>query len=257
MTKLLQIAVFISVVPVLAFGQRGGGGSRGGGGGGARSGGGGGMRSGGGTVSRGGSFGGGISRGGVSRGGTVSRGGGAVVRGGNFGRAGSINTFRGNTIVRGGNRFYGRSYYPSSYYYPGFYLGLGYGYGGYPYYDPFYNNSYYGAPYYSQPYYDPYYDAAPYDGTVGYAQPVQAPTVINQSIGTPAATGGSYYRAADYYLIAFNDHIIQAALSYRVEGDQIFYTTREHEEKSAPLASVDRMFSEQINRDRRVEFRLP
>jgi hypothetical protein len=251
MTKLLQIAVFISVVPIFAFGQRGGGGSRGGGGGGARSGGGGGVRSGGGgSVSRGGgSFGGGISRGG-----SVSRGGGAVVRGGNFGRVGSGNSFRGNTIVRGGTRFYG-GYYPYSYY-PGLYLGFGYGgYGGYPYSDPYYYNSYYGTPYYSQPYYDqPYYDQAPYDGTAGYAQP---PTVINQSIGVPAATGGSYYRAADYYLIAFNDHIIQAALSYRVEGDQIFYTTREHEEKSAPLASVDRMFSEQINRDRRVEFRLP
>ena len=181
------------------------------------------MRSGGGTVNRGGSFGGGVSRGGN-----------AVVRGGNIGRAGSINTFRGNTIVRGGTRFYGGGYYPYSYYYPGF--SLGFGYGGYP-----------------------YYDQAPYDGTVGHAQPAQPPTVINQSIGTqaPAPSSGAYYRAADYYLIAFNDHIIQAAVSYRVEGDQIIYTTREHEEKSAPLASVDRMFSEQINRDRRVEFRLP
>ena len=150
---------------------------------------------------------------------------------------------------------------PYSYYYPSFSFGFGYGgfgYGGYPYYDPYYYNSYYGAPYYSQPYYSqPYYDQAPYDGTAGYAQPAQPPTVINQSIGTQAPAAGSYYRAADYYLIAFNDHIIQAALSFRVEGDRIFYTTREHEEKSAPLASVDRMFSEQINRDRRVEFRLP
>ncbi|HSP67511.1 MAG TPA: hypothetical protein VLN48_07280 [Bryobacteraceae bacterium] len=246
MTKLLQIAVFISVVPVLAFGQRGG--SRGGGGGGVRSGGG--VRGGGGSVNRGGgSFGGG----------GISRGGGPVIRGGNFGggfgRVGSIGSFRGNTIVRGGTRFYGgRFYYPNSYYYPSFYLG--YGYGGYPYYDPYYYNSYYAAPYYSQPY---YYDPAPYDGTIGYVQPAQAPTVINQSIGTPApaTNSGSFYRAADYYLIAFNDHTIQAAISYRVEGDQIFYTTREHEERSAPLANVDRMFSEQINRDRRVEFRLP
>jgi hypothetical protein len=219
------------------------------------------MRSGGGTVNRGGSFGGG----GISRGGRVS-GEGAVVRGGSYGRVGSVNTYRGNTVVRGGTGYYGRGYYgrgyygrgyyyPYSYYYPSFYFGLGYG--GYPYYDPYYYGSYYAAPYY-QPYYSqPYYEQAPYDGTVGYAQPVQAPTVINQSIGTPASTGGAYYRAADYYLIAFNDHIIQAALSFRVEGDQIFYTTREHEEKSAPLASVDRMFSEQINRDRRVEFRLP
>src|SRR6476469_9603456 len=66
MTKLLHLAIFISVVPVLAFGQRGGGGSRGGGGGGIRSGGGGGVRSGGGM-----SGGGGMRSGG----GTVNRGG--------------------------------------------------------------------------------------------------------------------------------------------------------------------------------------
>ena len=87
--------------------------------------------------------------------------------------------------------------------------------------------------------------------------PPQRPTVINQTIGDNAAPSGSFYRAADYYLIAFNDHTIRAALSYTVDGDQIRYTTREHEEKTAPLSSVDVRFSEQINRDRRVEFRLP
>jgi hypothetical protein len=58
-------------------------------------------------------------------------------------------------------------------------------------------------------------------------------------------------------LIAFTDHTIRAAISYRVDGDTIRWTTREHEEMQAPLASVDRRFSEQINRDRRVDFRLP
>ncbi|MGH9593707.1 MAG: hypothetical protein ACRD5L_11485 [Bryobacteraceae bacterium] len=151
-------------------------------------------------------------------------------------------------------------------FYPGIYLGVGYGY-------PYYNDGYsYYDPYYYDPYYyDPNYYGASYYGSIGdapgiynaypssaypEAAPAQAPTVINQNIGSEASTG-SFYRPADYYLIAFNDHTIRAALSYRVEGDQILYTTREHEEKSAPLASVDRRFSEQINRDRRVEFRLP
>jgi hypothetical protein len=58
-------------------------------------------------------------------------------------------------------------------------------------------------------------------------------------------------------LIAFNDHGIQAALSYGVEGDSIHWVSREHEEKSAPLSRVDRGFSEQLNRERQVEFRLP
>jgi hypothetical protein len=179
--------------------------------------------------------------------------GGGGFSGGGIARGGS--NFRGNVIVRGGGtRFVnntrylgGRFYYPSSYYYPSFYLGLGYG--GYPYsygYDPYY--------------YEPYSYGDPYDsGYVGYAPPAppvppQPPAVINQNIGTPS---GSFYRAADFYLIAFTDHTIRAALSYTAEGDQIRYTTREHEERTAPLSDVDLRFSEQINRDRRVEFKLP
>jgi hypothetical protein len=244
MTKLLRTVILISVIPALAFARGGGGGGSRGGGGGARSGGG--ARMGGGSVSRGGgSFGGG-----------AFRGGGGAFRGGGGG-------FRGNNFVGGrfGNtRFFGGRYY-SNYY-------LGFGYGGYPYYpysyypysyDPYYYGSYYGSPYYDNAYYDNGY----YDNNVGYAPQAQQaqpapPTVINQNIGSPGAgTSGSYYRAADYYLIAFNDHTIRAALSYTVDGDQLHYTTREHEEKTAPLSSVDVRFSEQINRDRRVEFRLP
>ena len=174
-----------------------------------------------------------------------------------------VAAFRGNTIIRGGNRFGNTRFYGGRYY-SNFYLGFGYG--GYPYYpysyypysyDPYYYDSYYGAPYYDGGYYDNGY----YGNNVVYAPPAPPapPTVINQTIGAPSAgtAPGSFYRAADYYLIAFNDHTIRAALSYTVEGDQIRYTTREHEERTAPLSSVDVRFSEQINRDRRVEFRLP
>jgi hypothetical protein len=91
-------------------------------------------------------------------------------------------------------------------------------------------------------------------------QYAQQPVVVNQNV--PAARTAqpstpSYYQAPDFYLIAFDDHTIRAALTYRVQGTQILRTSRDHEEKSAPLASVDRRFSEQINRDGHVEFRLP
>jgi hypothetical protein len=199
--------------------------------------------------------GGGSAGGGFSRGGGVVRGGGSRIGGG----------FRGNTVIRGGrfaNRFYGGygGYYPA--YYGGF--GFGFGYAGYPYY-PYSYSPYSYDPYYYDPYAygAPYYDSGYYGGNIAYTpqappEPPRAPTVINQNIGgTTAGTSGSFYRAADYYRIAFNDHTIRAAVSYTVEGDQIRYTTREHEEKTAPLSSVDVVFSEQINRDRRVEFRLP
>jgi hypothetical protein len=88
--------------------------------------------------------------------------------------------------------------------------------------------------------------------------------VVNQSFGaTDAALGqpgqpvASFYRPTDYYLIAFNDHTIRAAVNYRVEADTIVWTTREGETMKAPLSSVDVRFSQQINRDRRVDFRLP
>lgn len=267
--KLLKIAILLSVIPVLAFSQRGGGGHGGGGsrggGGGARIGGGGGRigggggRVGGGSGLRGGSVGGGFSRGG----GSVRGGGGSRIGGGGF---------RGNTVIRGSrftNRFYGgyRGYYPG--YYSSFGFGFGYGYGAYPYYSyypysyyPYAYESYYDDGYYAAPYSNAvYYNNGSYGANVGYAPQGQPapPTVINQTIGTPssATSSDSFYRAADYYLIAFNDHTIRAALSYAVDGDQIRYTTREHEEKTAPLSTVDVRFSEQINRDRRVEFRLP
>jgi hypothetical protein len=230
------------------------------------------VRSGGGSFSGGGSrsggsfSGGGTVRSGGFSGGSMARGSNVITRGGGGVRVGGT-AFRGNTIIRGGNRF-GNRFYGGRDYYPSFYGGFGFGFGyGYPYYypyssyypysyDPYYYGSSYGAPYYDNGYYDNGYC----DGNAGYVQqaPPAAPSVINQNIGTPGGTSsGSFYRAADYYLIAFNDHTIRAAVSYTVEGDEIRYTTREHEEKTAPLASVDVRFSEQINRDRRVEFRLP
>jgi hypothetical protein len=81
---------------------------------------------------------------------------------------------------------------------------------------------------------------------VTYAAPT-APTVAT-----------SYYRDADFYLIVFTDHNIRAAQSFQVVGDQIEWTPKEGGAvQRAPLSSVDKRFSEQINRDRRVQFQLP
>jgi len=151
---------------------------------------------------------------------------------------------------------FGYPYYGFGFGWP--YWGLGYGgyYGGY--YDPSY---YYGDGYYPDTYYGDTGSYYPDQGNYGYGYGSQAPVVINQQYSpnppSPSSASDSYYRRPDYYLIAFNDHTIQAAISFSVDGDQIRWTTREHVEKSAPLSTVDRRFSEQINRDRRVDFRLP
>ncbi len=60
-----------------------------------------------------------------------------------------------------------------------------------------------------------------------------------------------------FYLIAFTDHTIQAATAYKVEGDQLYWQDRENKEHHAPLSRIDVPFSQQINRDRNVDFQIP
>jgi hypothetical protein len=224
-----KFALFVALLsPVLvspAFAQHGGGG-HGGGGGHA----GGGFRGGGGHV-------GGFSGGGSFRGGNG-------FRGGNF----------------GGGYFYGGRYYGG----PSFYLGLGgwgypyYGYYGYPYYygyDPYY----YGYDSYTYDTYPPYSTPPPPpQQNYGYPQPGQgqpaAPPPQPQT--QPQSSNGSD-QGQNFYLIAFNNHTIEAATAYKVEGDQIHWIARDGQEKQAPLLSVDIRYSQQLNSDRHVDFQIP
>ncbi|HEX4595334.1 MAG TPA: hypothetical protein VH157_13720 [Bryobacteraceae bacterium] len=59
------------------------------------------------------------------------------------------------------------------------------------------------------------------------------------------------------FLIAFKDGTIRAVLAYWVDGTNLHYVSMEHEQKQAPLSSVDRDLSERFNRERNVTFRLP
>jgi hypothetical protein len=59
------------------------------------------------------------------------------------------------------------------------------------------------------------------------------------------------------FLIAFKDGTIRAVLAYWVDGTTVHYVSMDHEQKQAPLASVDRDLSERLNRERNVTFRLP
>jgi hypothetical protein len=171
------------------------------------------------------------------------------------GHGGGGGGFRGGGggFSRGGGYYGG---YRGGYYggYRGFYggFGLGFGLGGYwPYYA-------YGYPYYGG-YYDPYYYAPAYTYPPAPVVPYQAPAAPAVTYQAPAApAAGSYYRAADFYLIAFADHSIRAASSYKVVGDQLEWTPREGGPvQRVPLTSIDKRFSEQVNRDRRVKFELP
>jgi len=209
-------------------------------------------------------------------------GGGGYRGGGGFRGGGGYRGGIGGGISSGIGGGYHSGFRPRSY--RGF-SAYGYGYGGYGgyglgYYGGFlggYLDSYLGSPYISiypsygyspEPYYQPgvYYPGSP------YSAPAAAPVIINQF------SPGWDYRAHEparlyeapssipearkpsgppIYLIARNDDSIVAALSYEVENNTLRYTTLKHESKRMPLSSVDRSLSEQLNSERRVEFKLP
>jgi len=59
------------------------------------------------------------------------------------------------------------------------------------------------------------------------------------------------------FLIAMKDHTIFPAIAYWVEGDTLNYITVQGAKNSVSLDLVDRDFSKQINKERKVEFGLP
>lgn len=59
------------------------------------------------------------------------------------------------------------------------------------------------------------------------------------------------------FLIAFKDHTILPALAYWVDGDTLNYVTKEGMPNRASMQFIDKEFSAQLNRERKVDFKLP
>ncbi len=75
----------------------------------------------------------------------------------------------------------------------------------------------------------------------------------NQGDAAATATGDQQV----VFLIAMKDHTIYPAVAYWVEGDTLNYITVQGAKNSVSLDLVDRDFSTQINKERKVEFGLP
>jgi len=60
-----------------------------------------------------------------------------------------------------------------------------------------------------------------------------------------------------FYLVAFTDHSLRAAMACWRENGKLHYLTPQGEHKAAPLESFDQEFTEQLNRERGLEFTLP
>ena len=224
MRRLLGIFILLAV-PV--FAQRGGG-ARGGGGG---------MR---------GSIGGGMRGGGMPGGRGIGqfRGGVGAFRGGVVRRP----VFRSNFGFRG---FY-RSFYPGWY--------------GFGLYDPFFYESpdayYYGPGAYGYGYNGSASANPPVmivQNMAPAAEPPPEPEVREYTSPPPQPPTAPQAQSSgpSLYLVAFQDGIIRAALTYWVEDRTLHYIDVDHKERQAPLSTVDRTLSERLNRERNVPFHLP
>lgn len=92
----------------------------------------------------------------------------------------------------------------------------------------------------------------------------QPPVVVEQApepglreyVGPSLAPQAQKYEEP-LYLLAMKDGTIHAVLAYWADGPAVHYVTMDHEQKQAPLTSIDRNLSERLNRERNVAFRLP
>jgi len=97
-----------------------------------------------------------------------------------------------------------------------------------------------------------------------YFRPDSANPVIRDYSNVPLPEAGPQFETQSQatesqvmFLIAMKDHTIFPAVAYWVEGDTLNYITVQGNKNSASLDLVDREFSQQINKERKVEFGLP
>lgn len=98
-------------------------------------------------------------------------------------------------------------------------------------------------------------------GTV-VVYPQQAPSsvvVVLREAPMPEPPPVAHYwapRQVTYY-IAFKSNVVTLADQYWVNGNTLYYVTQDHLQRTAPLESVDRAVSEQLNLEQNVAFQLP
>jgi hypothetical protein len=164
-----------------------------------------------------------------------------------------------------GNRFFLGNRFGNRFFFDRRFFGFGRGFGfpafgfGFSYAPGFYDYPYYPADYSAGPAYAP----APNVTVVYPAQAQTGPATAYVERPEPAAReydqsgNGSSAGGSPIYLVAFKDRVIRAAVAYWLDGRTLHYVTLQREEKEAPLDTVDREFTLQLNRERHVPFQLP
>ncbi|HWQ56479.1 MAG TPA: hypothetical protein VN442_22520 [Bryobacteraceae bacterium] len=78
----------------------------------------------------------------------------------------------------------------------------------------------------------------------------QAPARSDQEMAGAVPTG-------QYYLIAFKDNSIYSAVAYWIDGDTLHYFTSGNNHNQVSMSLVDRELTERLNRERKVDVKLP
>jgi len=91
-------------------------------------------------------------------------------------------------------------------------------------------------------------------------------TIINQYFGKNAAPPAPEENSSgpaqlegprEYYLIAYKNRNVIAALAYWLDGDTLHYVTSENVQNQASLALIDLEMTKRLNADRDVPFTIP
>ena len=146
--------------------------------------------------------------------------------------------------------------------------GAGYGYGAMPYGAPqppatvYYDPALGGAPGSQQPIIINQYFSGPAPSASSQAAPATPAPAPNGSAAnnSPTSTGtgaGDPIGAAqNYYLIAYKNHEIYAALAYWVEDRTLHYVTTQNTHNQASIDLIDIPFTKTLNQDRQVPFTI-
>lgn len=131
---------------------------------------------------------------------------------------------------------------------------------------------------YTLPSYQPALPPGPPAPDVPAGAPAPPPVIINQYFGYPgpppggpapvgdvsqaqpegvARPGDPLAEPQNYYLIAYKDHSVHAALTYWVEGNTLHYVTTDNAHNQISLDLVDGPTSTRLNSDHNVAFSVP
>ena len=101
--------------------------------------------------------------------------------------------------------------------------------------------------------------------------PPPAPVVINPSGGAESQVASAPPESqpvapqeperatvtTSHYLIALNDHTVDATVAYLVDGDTLRYVTSSNIYKKVPLSKVDRVLTKRLNNEAGLDMTLP